>query len=118
MDNYRYTLLRQSFEAKGLEEETKENPHGLIQMLKNPNATYAQVAPKLEREFIEGNINIGDSAMMRWAIQNTGMKQLSSGNMTFFKVEPKLRKNDSFMAMVNAFGMEILLEEQVVYAFI
>lgn len=118
MDNYRFKLLKKSFQDRGLDAETKQNPNGLIQMLRNPTATYAVVAPMIEREFIEGNINIGDSAITRWSIQNTGMKQLSSGNYTYFKVEPKLRKNDSFMAMVHAFAMTELLQEQKSYAYV
>lgn len=118
MDNYKFKLLRKSFEEEGLSRETKENPNGYIQMVRNINSTYAEVAPLIEREFIDNNINIGDSAIMRWSIQNTGMKQLSNGNHTYFKIEPKLRKNDPFMAFVHAMSNVNLLEEQEVYVYI
>lgn len=118
MDNYRFKLLRKSFEEQGLSSESRDNPNGLIQMIRNNNATYAETAPKIEREFIDGGINIGNSAIMRWSINNTGVKTMPSGNQNYFKIEPKLRKNDPFMAFVHAMSMAELLEEQIAYAYL
>lgn len=118
LDSYRFDLLKRTFEEYGLEAETKDNPNGLIRMIRHNNSIYGIVAPRIEKLFIEGNINIGDSAIMRWSINNTGMKQLKNGNYTYYKIEEKLRKNDPFMALVHAMSAHELLEDDVTYVYI
>ena len=115
MDNYRFTFLKEVFEEYGLEIETKQNPQGLVRMIRYPASIAAIVAPRIEVAFAEGNINIGDSAMMRWAINNTSIKDKKDGNKSYEKIEPKLRKNDPFMAFVAAMSVQDLLDEVVIY---
>ena len=115
MDSYRYDMLKKGFDEYGIEIETRDNKEGLVRMIRYPQSIYGIVAPYIERLFVQGNLNIGDSAMMRWSINNTGMKQLSNGNFTYYKIEEKLRKNDPFMAMVHAFSVKDLLEEDAIY---
>ncbi len=117
LDNYRYKLLKKSFEKVGISEENKNNPNGIIRMIRYPASIAAIIAPKLETLFANGNLNIGDSAMMRWAINNTCMKVRKDGNMSFEKIEPKLRKNDPFMALVCALSGIDLLDEEYEYVY-
>ena len=115
MDTYRYKLLEQIFIEKGITVETKQNPYGLVRMIKYPASIASIYAPMIEKAFQDEKINIGDSAMMRWAINNTCVKQKKDGNKVYEKVEPKLRKNDTFMAFVASFSVQDLLEEQIIY---
>ena len=116
LDSYRFQLLKQAFSNKGITDvESKQNPDGLIRMVRYPASMAAIIAPKIELEFTKGNVNIGDSALMRWAINNTAIKDCSDGNKKYEKIEPKLRKNDPFMAFVAAFSQSDLLEEEIIY---
>ncbi|WZU02680.1 hypothetical protein MGH68_07235 [Erysipelothrix sp. D19-032] len=83
-------------------------------MIRLNNSVYNIVAPQIEKLFIEGKINIGNSAIMRWAINNTAMKRSKDGSLSFDKIEPKLRKNDPFMAFVHAMRAKELLKKQVI----
>lgn len=118
LDNYRYQLIKKTFETSGISVETKDNKDGLIRMIRYPASIAAIVAPKLESLFENGKLNIGDSAIMRWSINNTCLKTKKDGNMYFEKVEPKLRKNDPFMAMICALSGEELLEKIVEYVYV
>ena len=115
LDSYKYKLLEQIFKEFGLTIETKENPYGLVRMIRYPASIAAIVAPIIEVAFSDGNINIGDSAIMRWAINNTAVKMGRDGNKRYEKIEPKLRKNDPFMAFVAAMSVSNLLEEEKIY---
>lgn len=115
MDTYRYKLLEQIFIEKGITVETKDTPYGLVRMIRYPASIAAIVAPRIEAAFAEEKINIGDSAMMRWAINNTCVKNRKDGNKSYEKIEPKLRKNDTFMAFIAAMSVQELLEEQIIY---
>lgn len=115
LDTYRYKLLEQIFKEMGISVETKQNPYGLVRMIRYPASIAAIVAPRIEVAFAEGKINIGDSAIMRWAINNTCVKEGKDGNKKYEKIEPKLRKNDPFMAFVAAMSVQELLDEEVIY---
>lgn len=115
LDTYRYKLLEQIFKELGISVETKDDPYGLVRMIRYPASIAAIVAPRIEVAFAEGKINIGNSAMMRWAINNTCVKNGKDGNKKYEKIEPKLRKNDPFMAFVAAMSVQELLDEEVIY---
>ncbi len=115
MDMYRFLLLKQVFEKFNISIETKENPYGQIRMIRRFDSITAIVAPRIEIAFSEGKINIGDSAIMRWAINNTAIQIGKDGNKKYVKIEPKLRKNDPFMAFVAAMSGQELLDEEVIY---
>ena len=115
MDMYRFLLLKSIFEKFGISIETKDNPYGQIRMIRRIDSIMAIVAPRIEVAFAEGKINIGNSAIMRWAINNTAIKNGKDGNKKYEKIEPKLRKNDPFMAFVVAMSAQELLEEEVIY---
>lgn len=118
LDNYRYQLVKKTFEESNVSVETKENKDGLIRMIRYPASIAAIVAPKLEVLFERGQLNIGDSAIMRWSINNTCLRTKKDGNMYFEKVEEKLRKNDPFMAMICALSGEELLVENIEYVYV
>lgn len=115
LDTYRYKLLEQIFKEMGVTIETKDTPYGLVRMIRYPASIAAIVAPRIEVAFAEGKINIGNSAIMRWAINNTSVKDGKDGNKKYEKIEPKLRKNDPFMAFVAAMSVQELLDEEVIY---
>lgn len=118
MDMYRFLLLKSIFEKYGISIETKENPYGQVRMIRKFDSIMAIVAPRIETGFAEGKINIGNSAIMRWAINNTATKIGKDGNKKYVKIEPKLRKNDPFMAFVAAMSAQELLDEKVIYAYV
>lgn len=115
LDTYRYKLLEQIFKELGISIESKNNPYGLVRMIRYPASIAAIVAPRIEVAFAEKKINIGNSAIMRWAINNTCVKDGKDGNKKYEKIEPKLRKNDPFMAFVAAMSVQELLDEKVIY---
>lgn len=115
MDMYRFLLLKSIFEKYGISIETKDNPYGQVRMIRRFDSIMAIVAPRIEVAFAEGKINIGNSAIMRWAINNTAIKTSKDGNKKYEKIEPKLRKNDPFMAFVAAMSVQELLDEEIIY---
>lgn len=115
MDTYRAKLLKKYFDEYGITIEDKLNKSGLVRMIRYPASIAAIVAPDVEQLFAEGLVNIGNSAIMRWAINNTATKMQSDGNKKYIKINPKLRKNDPFMAFIAAISVKELLEEQIIY---
>lgn len=59
--------------------------------------------------------NCLESAIMRWYTNNTSVTEDKYGNKMFGKVEPKLRKNDGFMAFDVAMFCKDELEVQIIY---
>lgn len=111
LDMYRFKLLEQAFKEVGITVESRDNPYGLVRMIKFPASIAAIVAPMIEVAFAEGKINIGNSAIMRWAINNTAVVDRKDGNKMYIKIEPKLRKNDPFMAFVASMSVQELLDD-------
>lgn len=115
MDSYRFKMIRSIFESYGIVGETKDTPYGLVRMIRNPNSVMSIVAPSIEFYFSEEKINAGDSALWRWAVNNTGVRMDGNGNKVFFKIEPLLRKNDPFMAFEVAMSEEQMLNVTTIY---
>lgn len=115
MDTYRYTALRLKFEEYGLLEYSKQQPYGQIRLIRKIASACGIIAPDIEKCFAEGMINYGPSAIMRWYTNNTEVKTDKFGNKQFGKIEPKLRKNDGFMAFVAAMFFKDLIKEKVIY---
>ena len=76
-------------------------------------ATAAEQTAALHRR--GGMINYGSSAIMRWYTNNTSVSEDKYGNKMFGKIEPKLRKNDGFMAFDVAMFCKDELEVQIIY---
>lgn len=115
MDTYRFGLFRECFEQMGLDIETYKNPYGMVRMIRHLNSINTLTAPIVEKAFAEHMINFGSSSIMRWYTNNTCVTMNKYGNKTYGKIEPKLRKNDGFMAFVVAMSAESLLDEQTLY---
>lgn len=116
MDTYRYSLFRLIFESYGISEyHPKNNPCGLIRLIRKLGSVCGIIAPDIEKLFAEGKIIYGPSAIMRWYTNNTDVKTDKFGNKQFGKIEPKLRKNDGFMAFVAAMYYIALIKEKVIY---
>lgn len=115
MDTYRYTMLKMKFEEYGLIEYSKQQPYGQIRLIRKIASVCGIIAPDIEKLFAEGMINYGPSAIMRWYTNNTEVKTDKYGNKQYAKIEPKLRKNDGFMAFVAAMFFKELIKEKVIY---
>ena len=115
MDTYRYTLFKQAFEERGLTIEDKKNPHGILRLIRKITSATGIIAPFIQSMFSQGKINYGLSAIMRWYTNNTSVSEDKFGNKNFGKIEPKLRKNDGFMAFDVAMFCKDELEVQIVY---
>jgi phage terminase large subunit-like protein len=115
MDTYRYTLFKQAFMDAGVSIESRDNPGGMVRMIRRIASVTGIIAPTIEALFAEGKINYGNSSIMRWYTNNTCVITDKYGNKTFGKIEAKLRKNDGFMAFTPAMYCKDLLEERIVY---
>ena len=115
MDTYRYTLFKTVFEQRGITIESRDNPQGTVRLIRKIGSVCGIIAPTVEKLFSEHKIDYGDSAIMRWYTQNTGTLTDKYGNMQYVKIEPKLRKNDGFMAFVAAEFSADLLKETIIY---
>ena len=115
MDTYRYTLFKQAFEERGISIEDKKNPHGIVRLIRKISSATGIIAPFIQSMFSQGMINFGQSAIMRWYTNNTSVSEDKFGNKSFGKIEPKLRKNDGFMAFDVAMFCKDELEVQIVY---
>lgn len=102
MDKFRWEAISEKFMKRGLTVVSKENPHGEVVHVRSGGYTHNELAPLLDVIYANGHMIYGDDPCMRWYTQNTGVKRDGKGNKTFIKIEPKLRKNDGFMAMVHA----------------
>lgn len=115
MDTYRYSLFREKFREAGVSIESKDKPNGIVRLIRKIGSATGIIAPTITSLFSEGKIDYGNSAIMRWYTNNTAAAQDKFGNVQFVKIEPKLRKNDGFMAFVAAEFSSNLLKEQVIY---
>ena len=115
MDTYRYTLFKEEFIRRGISIEDKQNPGGLVRLIRRLGSAMGIIAPTIESLFAEGKINYGRSAIMRWYTNNTCVITDKFGNKMFGKIEPKLRKNDGFMAFLAAMFSADELNEIVIY---
>lgn len=114
-DTYRFTSFRTLFESYGIAEYSKQQPWGIVRLARKIGSICGVIAPEIEKLFAEGKINYGPSAIMRWYTNNTEVTTDKYGNKQFGKIEPKLRKNDGFMAFVVAMFFKDLIKEKVIY---
>lgn len=115
MDTYRYHLFETIFESYGIQAENKQNPNGQLRLIRKIASVCGIIAPDIERLIAEGMINFGSSAIMRWYTNNTQITTDKYGNKQYGKIEPKLRKNDGFMAFLAAMFSKELIKEKVIY---
>lgn len=115
MDTYRYNLFKMAFEAVGLTVEDKKNKDGIVRLVRKITSATGIIAPAIQALFSQHLINYGPSSIMRWYTNNTSVTEDKYGNKTFGKIEPKLRKNDGFMAFDVAMFSKDEIEMQVIY---
>ena len=115
MDTYRYQMFKAKFEEIGISIESKQNPAGMVRLVRRIGSACAIIAPEIERLFADGKINYGSSTIMRWYTNNTKVSTDKYGNKMYGKIEPKLRKNDGFMAFVAAMFSKDEIKETVIY---
>lgn len=113
MDTFRFSLFREAFESRGVTVESKQDMYGIVRMIRHLNSINALTAPVIEEAFVNHKINYGNSAIMRWYTNNTSVSIDKMGNKSYGKIEPKLRKNDGFMAFVVAMSARDLLNIQI-----
>lgn len=90
MDNFRAELLRKYFEDAGFE----------VEVIKNPRAISALLAPRIENGFANKRFIWGDDPMMRWYTNNVEVRIDKTGNKSFEKKEQHRRKTDGFMSFL------------------
>ncbi len=115
MDTYRYTMFKLLFESYGVREETRQDPYGTVRLIRKLGSVCGIIAPEIEKLFSENKIIYGPSAIMRWYTNNTQVITDKFGNKQYGKIEPKLRKNDGFMAFIAAMYSKDLIKEVVTY---
>ena len=101
-DNFRMELLRVHFEEAGFEVSWTgkyDAPAGYrVEVLRNPKATDAMLAPRIESAFARHNIIFGENDMMRWYTNNVLRRIKADGNIEYGKKEDTRRKTDGFKA--------------------
>ena len=112
LDTFRYSLLKNAFEKNGIFPHDKQHPDGVIYLVRNGSVNHNKVAPVIDDMFARHNVIFGDDPMMRWYANNTAVKLDGKGNKTYEKIEPLLRKNDGFMALVHVMSIDDLLIEK------
>ena len=115
MDTYRYTLFKEIFQQRGISIESKDNPSGIVRLIRRIGSATGMIAPKIEKLYSEQKIDYGLSAIMRWYTNNACIHVDKYGNYTYGKIEPVRRKTDGFMAFVAAMFSSDLLKENVIY---
>ena len=98
IDNYRWTLLRKSFNQVGF--DTDKKGYNNVTLIRPSHIMLAY--PIINSAFSNKNIIWGDNPLMRWACNNTCLHPEKYENYTFAKIEPKSRKTDPFMAFVTS----------------
>ncbi len=92
-DLYRINYLREEFEKAGF---------GELEIARSGTKTHTQLQPIVEDLFAYENIVYGDDLMMRWYTNNVYIKRDAKQNITYEKIEPRLRKTDGFFALLHA----------------
>lgn len=113
MDKFRWDAIEKDFTARGLRVVTKTDPNAEIVLIRSGGFTHNLIAPFMDVIFANEHIIYGDDPCMRWFTQNTGVSRDGKGNKTFIKIEPKLRKNDGFMALVHAMSERSRLDVEI-----
>lgn len=92
-DMYRISYLSDEFEKNGFMKLT---------LSRSGSRTHTELEPFVNEIFAFNRIKWGKDFMMNWYTWNTYKHRDGKGNMTYEKIEPKLRKTDGFMALLHA----------------
>jgi phage terminase large subunit-like protein len=97
IDSYRYTWLNKAFKYWGFDAFDKENKR--IYLVRPSDI--AKAASLINSAFLNRQIS-GWDRMMAWYTNNVKKLTDSKGNVSYGKIEPKLRKTDGFMGFAAA----------------
>lgn len=113
-DNYRFTYLKRACEdilhMKG-EVRKASNGYGTktgIIYLNRPNALTAASAD-ISAILTDHRLQGGDSKIMRWMFNNIKVVKDKRGNVSYEKIEPKSRKTDTAIAVLNGLTLVDML---------
>lgn len=107
-DGYRHTWLNKAFKTIGFDAFDKDNKK--IYLVRPSDI--AKSAAVINSAFLQHSVS-GWDRMMCWYTNNSKKIMDSKGNISFGKIEPKLRKTDGFMAWVHAMCCLDFLPEEV-----
>ena len=96
MDTYRLSLMKKSMEEFNYDYDDKE-----FTKLVRPSDIMLAI-PLIDSLFNNKKLIVGDSPIVRWSMNNTQLLPKQNGNFIYEKIDPFRRKNDVFMAIVNA----------------
>lgn len=105
IDNFRYSILNYAFKKIGFDAFELKN----IKLVRPSDIMKA--APLINSVFLNHNLVWGIAPIMCWYTNNTKVIH-SNGNMTYGKINEKLRKTDGFMMLVAAFTIVDELEDE------
>lgn len=109
MDNYRWTLVSESFKKIGFDPQERKN----VKLVRPSDIM--KVEPVIQDCFDRDLFTWGNVPHLRWAVNNTKRVRSSrsigvdTGNFIYAKIEAKSRKTDPFMALVASMTIEPLL---------
>lgn len=109
MDNFRWTLVCQSFQKIGFDPAERKN----VKLVRPSDIM--KVEPVIQDCFDRELFTWGNVPHLRWAVNNTKRVRSSrsigadTGNFIYAKIEAKSRKTDPFMAQVASMVIEPLL---------
>lgn len=98
IDSYRYTLMRKAI----LEYLYMSSEKGWQNVILTRPSDQMQMIPSITSDFNNHRMVWGDDPLTRWAAWNAKLITSKTGNTTYGKIEPKSRKTDPFMAIVQA----------------
>lgn len=105
MDDYRYTLMRESLKKIGFTPEKKR-----VKLVRPSDKE--KVATVIGHIFARHLIAWGTCTIMRWFTWNTKAKVNKKGNIEYEKMEEKSRKTDGFYAYVAAETVEDMIKQR------
>lgn len=111
LDKVKANYFIEAFEKVGLTQRNASNKTGEIVVVRSGEYTDTMVYGVMEDWFANRNLIFGDSTLMRWYVNNTGVEPRKNGNKVFVKVEEQSRKNDGFMAFAHASSIQSELKE-------
>lgn len=100
-DDFKATYIGQAFEDKGLP----------LEIVRYGYITHTKLSPLIDSMFAEKTLIWGDNPTMNWYTNNTYKDIDKKGNITYKKIEPKLRKTDGFFALLHALSLDNELED-------
>lgn len=98
VDSFRFSLLNEEFKKHGFDAFPDRKEDKRIWLTRRSDIIKA--APIINSVFINHQLS-GYDRMMCWYTNNAKVIMDKDGNMTYGKIEPKLRKTDGFMAFVH-----------------